>query len=200
MDPHDDTRLGRLILVRHGESEGNRDRTFNRNPDVPLTPYGREQASVAASRIAVDYQPVRIVTSPFTRARQTAEIIAEVFQLPVEIEPALREQGFGTFAGRPYDAMFEDASYHAAPRTHWRPAGGESLLDVYERVVPAFDRIAQVSVGHDVIVVSHGGVMLALCAYVTGAWENVTLTPNAGIVVVEHRGGRPIANAVSGLL
>ena len=185
-----DPRPTRLLLVRHGESEGNRDRTFTQNPDVPLTAFGREQARVAAHRMAGRYHPSRIVASPFTRARQTAEIIAEVLGLTVEFEAAFREQSFGVFAGQPYDALLSDAAYHEGPRWNWRPQGGESLIDVYERVVPAFDRVTQAAPGEDVVIVSHGGVMVTLCAYVSGSWEGVAVTPNAGIVVVERRGNR----------
>ena len=180
---------GRLILVRHGDSEGNRDRTFTQNSEVPLTPFGREQARAAALRIAQSYSPTRIVASPFVRARETAEIIADVLQLRVQADAGLREQSFGVFAGQPYEVLLGDASYHEGPRWHWRPQGGESLTDVYARVVPVFERVTRESTGQDVVLVSHGGVMLALCAYVTGSWDNLTVTPNAGIVVVEHRGG-----------
>ena len=180
----------RLLLVRHGESEGNRDRTFTQNPDVPLTSVGREQARAAAQRMARRYRPARVIASPFARARQTAEIIAAVLGLPVEFDAAFREQSFGIFAGQPYDALLTDAAYHEGPRWDWRPQGGESLTDVYERVVPAFDRVAQSASGQDVVIVSHGGVMVTLCAYVTGSWDGVTVTPNAGVVVVERHGAR----------
>ncbi len=184
------TRAGRLILVRHGESEGNRDRTFTQSADVALTAYGREQARAAAGRIAKRYRPARVVASPFARARQTAEIIADACGQSVEVDAALREQSFGIFAGQPYDALLGDAAYHEGPRWNWRPQGGESLIDVYKRVVPAFDRIACAGAAQDIVVVSHGGVMVALCAYVTGSWDGLAVTPNAGIVVVEHRDGR----------
>lgn len=178
----------RLLLVRHGESEGNRDRTFTQNPDVPLTPFGREQARAAAHRMATRYRPSRIIASPFARARQTAEIIAETLGLSVEFDVAFREQSFGIFAGQPYDALISDAAYHDGPRWNWRPEAGESLIDVYERVVPAFERVTRTAHGQDIIIVSHGGVMLTLCAYVTGSWDGVAVTPNAAVVVVEHRG------------
>ena len=183
-------RVGRVILVRHGESEGNRDRTFTQNPQVPLTAHGREQARAAGLRIAQRYKPTRIVASPYLRAWQTAAAIAGVLGLRVEADPDLREQSFGVFAGQPYDALLSDAAYHEGPRWHWRPQGGESLTDVYQRVVPVFEHITAEGSGRDIVIVSHGGVMLALCAYVTGSWDGITVTPNAGIVVVEHRAGR----------
>ncbi len=151
---------------------------------------GREQALATAQRIVQQYQPARIVASPYVRAWQTAEIIAAVLRLEVESESDLREQNFGVFAGQPYDALLGDAAYHDGPRWHWRPSGGESLMDVYERVVPVFERVARDSAGSDVVLVSHGGVMLALCAFVSGSWDGITVTPNAGIVVIQKCGDR----------
>jgi broad specificity phosphatase PhoE len=181
---------GRLILVRHAESEGNRDRTFTQHANVPLTGRGRDQARTAAEQIQACYAPVRVVTSPYARARQTAEIIAGMLGLTVQLEAALREQSFGILAGQPYEALLTDAAYHEGPRWRWRPQGGESLADVYERVVPAFERIASSHAGQDVVIVSHGGVMLALCAHVTGSWDGLEITPNAGIVILGHRDSR----------
>jgi len=186
----------RIILVRHGESEGNRDRTFTQHTHVPLTARGREQALASGQSIATRYKPTRVVASPYARARETAEIIAGVLGLGVDLDGAFREQSFGIFAGQPYESLLTDAAYHEGPRWQWRPQDGESLIDVYERVVPAFDQIARASAGHDVVIVSHGGVMLALCAYLTDTWDGLTVTKNAGIVVVEHRDGtyeRPLA-------
>ena len=199
MTTSSDTRLGRLLLVRHGESEGNRDRTFTQHTDVPLTALGRTQARAAARRMAEHFRPTRLVSSPYARARQTAEIIGEVLALSVEVEAALREQSFGIFAGQPYEALLTDAAYHEGPRWNWRPQGGESLVDVYDRVVPAFERIARDGAGQDVVVVSHGGVMLTMCRRVAGRWDGLRVAPNGGILVVEHSGGsfhepRPLEN------
>src|SRR5262249_55231463 len=132
---------GRLILVRHGESEGNRDRTFTQNADVPLTALGREQARAAAAQIARRFRPTRVVASSFARARETGEIIAGQLGIALDIESELREQSFGVFAGQPYDALLNDAAYHDGPRWKWRPASGESLVDVSARVVPVLERI-----------------------------------------------------------
>lgn len=180
------TSKGRLILVRHGESEGNRDRTFTQHAEVALTERGREQARAAGERIARLFKPVRLVASPYARALHTAEIIGQRVGLAVEIESDLREQSFGVFAGQPYESLLSDAAYHQGPRWEWRPPAGESLVDVYQRAVPVLQRIAGRSPAADVVVVSHGGVMLALCAFASGGWEGQTIAPNGGIVVVEH--------------
>ena len=181
---------GRLILVRHGESEGNRTRTFTDSPAVSLTDLGREQARRAGTRIASDYRPARVVASPYARARQTAEIIAGLLQLPLEIDPVWREQSLGRLAGQSYDRVLDDPSFDPDQPWAWRPPDGESLIDVCQRVAPAFDRLAQATIGADVVMVSHAGVMRALCAHVAGNWPGAPVSPNGGIILIEHDSGR----------
>ena len=95
--------MGKLILIRHGESEGNAIRQFTTSPEAGITELGRRQASEAALRIKTLFSPTLIVSSPYFRARETARIIAELIGAPVEIEPDFREQSLGQLAGRPYD-------------------------------------------------------------------------------------------------
>jgi len=181
--------VGRLILVRHGESEGNRDRRFTHHTEVPLTDRGREQARAAAATIQSRFTPVRVIASPFARARETGEIIAAALALPLEIEPAVREQHLGRLMGEPYDSVSQDPAFDPSRRWEWRPPDGESLIDLQLRVAPALDRIAQAHAGREVIVVAHAGVIMAACAYVLGAWESIRSVPNTGIVLVEHCNG-----------
>jgi len=181
--------MGRLLLIRHGESEGNRDRVFTRSPEVPLTPIGRTQARATAEFVRERYAPRLLVSSPFTRARQTAEIISDVLTLPVTIEDELRERSYGAYAGLPYETArpeFDPRAYW-----HWRPPGGETLEEVAARVGSALDRIAVGANHDDVVVVSHGGVMMALWRHVMGDWARPgRVVRNAGILLVEHDAGR----------
>jgi broad specificity phosphatase PhoE len=192
--------VGRLILVRHGESEGNRDRVFTLTPDVPITARGAEQARSSAQVILDRYRPVHVVSSPYVRARQTAAIIAEVLGLgtDVEIVPDLRERSYGDLAGASYDTPRPD--FDPGRYWEWCPPGGETLEAVANRVGVVIDALARAWPADDVVVVSHGGVMLALHKHVQGAWGAPRqVTPNAGIVVVEYRDGRygPVADLES---
>jgi len=182
--------MGRLVLIRHGESEGNRERRFTRTPDVPLTDTGRTQARVAADWIATRYRPLHLVSSPFLRARQTATILADRLAVPVHVEDDLRERSYGTLAGEPYTAALSCAGYDPGAYWNWCPPGGETLTAVVARAGAALDRIAVGAPGKDVVVVSHGAVMLALWRHVTGAWWTGRVSRNAGMIVVEHEGGR----------
>ncbi len=182
--------MGRLILIRHGESEGNRDRIFTPTPEVSITEAGRAQVRSAAAWIASRYAPVRIVSSPFRRAIQTAEIIAERVAVPVAVEEDLRERSYGELAGLPYTAARTSPGYD--PVAYWTwcpPGGGETLVDVAVRAGRVLDRVAAATPDGDVVVVSHGAVMMALWRHVTGEWRQGRVSRNAGLVIVEHQRG-----------
>jgi probable phosphoglycerate mutase len=179
--------MGRLILVRHGESMGNRERIFGAEPDaLPLTELGYRQAQEAGKKIARLFQPVHVIASYYLRAHETARVIAEALKLPLEIEPKLHEREVGVLKGQPYEAIYTLSDYDPKRPWSWTPEGGESYADVMRRVGPILDRVAQAYRGRDVVIVSHGGVMKALWAHVTGEWEGTHTPPNCGIVLVEH--------------
>jgi len=181
----------KLLCIRHGESEGNLHKVFCATPDVPLTPYGRQQARLTGFYLRADFSPGRIVSSPYRRALETAEIIGEVLQLPVEVEEDLRERDIGEYAGCPYEVVLDDPNYGKDAHWRWRPPGGESLADVAERAVPAACRIAANSTAAEIVVVSHAGVIAALCAAARGNnWDGVSGPLNAEVLVLEYADGR----------
>jgi broad specificity phosphatase PhoE len=181
--------VGRLLLIRHAESEGNRDQVFTATPYVGLTERGRRQARAAAEWIARHHEPRLVVTSPFTRARETAGIAAGVLGVPTVVEPDLRERDYGALAGMAYATP--RPGYDRERYWLWRPDRGETLEEVLVRVGAALDRIAAGAPDGDVVVVSHGAVMMAAQRHVTGTWPPAgRVVPNAGIVLVEHRDGR----------
>jgi broad specificity phosphatase PhoE len=182
--------MGKLIMVRHGESEGNRDRRFNITPGVPITELGRKQAQEVAERIARMFRPEAIIASPYLRARQTAEIIAEPLGLPVEVVDDLHERDLGALKGESYDVLRalrrNDPAFDRSQGWLWKPEGGESYDDVRRRVMVAIEGLRERYPEHEVVVVSHGGVMLSIWAHLVGRWKDAHLPPNCGIVIVEH--------------
>jgi broad specificity phosphatase PhoE len=179
--------MSRLILVRHGESSGNRDRIYATSPhDLPLTELGYRQAREAARRIEQLFRPELVVTSAYLRAHETARVIAGALGLPLEVEPNLHEREFGAHRGRPYDSFLTEPDYDPQRPWSWKPQGGESFEEVQARVGPILDRLAAAHPKRDVVVVSHGGVMTTLWAYVAGTWEEAYVPPNCGIVLIEH--------------
>jgi probable phosphoglycerate mutase len=179
--------MGNLILVRHGESVGNRDRIFAVNPaDLPLTELGYRQAREVAVLIGAQFAPELVVASPFVRARETARVIADSLRSPLQIEPALYERDVGAFQGQSYDALARAPGYDGHSPWKWRPEGGESYEDVRARAAPVLDRLAVTHLERDVVIVSHGGVMQTLWAHVTGEWRSVHVPPNCGVVVITY--------------
>jgi ribonuclease H / adenosylcobalamin/alpha-ribazole phosphatase len=180
--------MGKLILVRHGESAANRDRIFA-DEETPLTESGRQQAADAARSIAASYHPDAVVSSSLRRARETAEIIAAELNLPVEIWPGLEEQDFGEFKGKPFDALF---GMSRAELWKWQPAGGESTEQTQVRVLAALEGLRARHPDDEVVVVCHGMVMLSLSAFFKGTWDGAEVPPNCAIIVEEnHTGGWP---------
>ena len=196
--------VGRLLLIRHAESEGNRDQVFTATPDVPLTERGRAQARRAAQWMRKHHSPARVVSSPYQRARQTAAIIAELLQVPTHIEEDLRERDYGLLAGRAYATP--RPGYDRERYWTWRPEAGETLEEVLVRIGAVLDALVAAAPDDDQVVVSHGAVMMAAQRHVAGAWPPAgRVVRNAGIVVVEHgnrgyRGVREIPGDENGPL
>jgi probable phosphoglycerate mutase len=179
--------MSNLILVRHGESSGNKERIFATSPhDLPLTELGYAQALAAARRIAELFRPQLVVSSAYIRASETARIIAGALGVPLEVQLDLHEREVGVHRGRPYDSFQDAPDYDATRSWAWQPEGGESYEQVQARVGPILDRLAKVHADQDIVIVSHGGVMTTLWAYVTGTWDDAYVPPNCGMVLIEH--------------
>jgi broad specificity phosphatase PhoE len=185
--------MGKLILVRHGESLGNRERFFAQD-DTPLTDLGRSQALEVARKISDRFRPVAIVSSHLVRARQTAAIIAAELGLAFDVVPGLEECDFGVWKGRPYEGFLEtirhDPAFDAARPWAWAPEGGESSEQTGRRVIAALEQLRTVYPDDEILVVCHGMMMLALWAHLTGTWERVDVPPNCAVVIIEHAPGR----------
>jgi ribonuclease H / adenosylcobalamin/alpha-ribazole phosphatase len=188
MDDH--SRPTRFILVRHGESVGNREQKFTTSHLSPLTEVGREQALSAGRWIAERFKPGLVVVSPYLRARQTGAIIAELFGVSIEVEDDLRERHMGILAGQPYPNITTDPTFDRSRFWLWRPAGGENFEEVRARAGRVLDRLTQTYCGRELVVVSHGGVMTALWAHAAGSWGDLRVPRNCGIIVAEHHEGR----------
>lgn len=162
--------MSTLLMVRHAESTANLASRYTWHDHEPLTELGRRQAREAGRLLAEQYEPSYLYCSRFRRARQTAEEIAAEVGLPVVEIDGIEERCFGELRGKPWDVYravlaeldIEELWHHRAP-------GGESLVDVASRAAPVVKGLAERHMGQQVIVVSHGGVMAALRAWIAGA-------------------------------
>ena len=166
--------MPRFILVRHGESVWNSQRRIQGTLDPELSPRGRRQTDLLVSSLRPHLTPgvAAIYSSPLRRAAQTADRIALAYQIPVVLEPDLREMSLGTWEGMTvaeiqatypgcYEQWLEDPLAFPAP-------GGEDLRSFERRVVGVLERMRDAHPKAGLIVVSHGGVIKALLCVALG--------------------------------
>ena len=182
-----------LILIRHGETDWNRELRFQGHVDVPLNATGHEQARRLAERLAADQLMVNhLVCSDLTRTRQTAtpslQALFPALHIDTLTDSSLREQSFGIVDGLRVDDI---KANHADAWNQWLRfeadygmPGGETTRQFHTRVMDAMRRIAQQHQGQTVMVVTHGGVldMVWRTARGTGlAGPRQSDIPNAGL-------------------
>jgi len=160
-----------VVLVRHGETDWNRQGRIQGWAPSRLTDRGREQARALGRHLADTYDVDRFVASDLERARETAALLREA---GVDPEPtfdrAWRERNFGVFQGFTKETIFERFPEYAAESgieaARECPEGGESLLEVRERVIDGFKAVTDDD--DTVLVVTHGGPIYLLLGYVRG--------------------------------
>lgn len=160
----------RLFLVRHGEAMANVEMRYLGHRDDPLSAHGANQAAQLSHALAP--LPISaIITSPLRRAADTAAIIAEAHQVPVQVDERLREGGFGEWEGLSRAEVLARSPRDKLLLTNWEgdpgvaPPGGESLQVVQARSVALVQEAAAVYAGQWIVVVSHVGPIKALlCA------------------------------------
>jgi len=153
----------RFALLRHAETEWNREKRIQGQQDAPLTSHGRQQAQrwgLALARYELDH----LITSDLGRASLTGTLINLILDLPRSEEPRLREQDWGRWAGLNFCDLLKVKEVRAQENMGWhfRPLGGESRLEVLERSRQALVDAARRLKGKRVLVVTHGGVIKCL--------------------------------------
>ena len=178
----------RIIAVRHGETAWNVDSRIQGQLDIQLNDTGRWQARRVGSALSSE-QLGAIYSSDLARAHETARAIADAAGLPVVALTGLRERRFGMFEGRTFDEIQqnwpEDTLNWKRRIPEWQPPeGGESLLQLRERVTRTVGDLAARHCGEQIAVVAHGGVLDTLYRIATGQEVNSPRTwqlPNGAI-------------------
>ena len=152
----------RVFAVRHGETVWNAETRMQGQLDTALNERGRWQARRAAEALAGEGIEA-IFASDLARAFDTARAVADRLDLPIAIDPGLRERSFGVFQGSTYAEI--DARW-PAEAARWRrhepdfgPQGGETFRAFNARAVAAATRIAASQPGRTILIVTHGGVL-----------------------------------------
>jgi broad specificity phosphatase PhoE len=153
----------RLLLIRHGESEGNANGVAQGHADLPLTERGRRQAEATAAALSGG-SIARVVSSPLSRAHATASTIAAALGVGVEVDDDLIEHDVGAVSGLTWPEIrerFPDlaAAWSVGSRV---PAPGEEPRDRFiARVSPFLERVRMTD--GTTVAVAHGGVINAAC-------------------------------------
>ena len=185
----------RLILIRHGESQGNAGGFIQGRLDFGLTDLGHQQAALTAFRLKSE-RVDRLVTSPLLRAAATADCLASALGLTAEREPRLEEYDAGHISGLTGPMVrdrFPDVA--AAWSRGERPIyPGEEGRPVFAaRVRAVLDSLR--GRNETVAAVAHGGVIGALCSMVVGRADdgrpNIFRVGNCSLTeITEDRAGR----------
>ncbi|NJR64974.1 MAG: histidine phosphatase family protein [Leptolyngbyaceae cyanobacterium CRU_2_3] len=208
----------RLLLVRHGETDWNRQKRFQGQIDVPLNEQGKVQAQQAAEFL--QHVPIdRAITSPLLRPKQTAEFILQKHPgLSLELDPELQEISHGLWEGK-LEAEIEQGypgllqQWQQSPETVQMPEG-ENLQQVWQRSTAAWEAIVAstpMALGDGptadrpttVMVVAHDAVNKAILCHVVGQSPAHFWTfkqGNGAVSVIDYPqgiAGKPVLQAMN---
>ncbi|MBN1538471.1 MAG: histidine phosphatase family protein [Anaerolineales bacterium] len=151
--------MTKIILVRHGQTEWNRNERFRGRADIPLNQTGLQQAEATGAWIAARWKPVAIYASPLSRAMQTAEAAARHFQLSVQPLPGIIDIDYGEWQG-----LSPDEARQRWPEqiSHWYHApekaiipGGETLQDLRSRLMETLKQVCNQYPHDTIMLVGH---------------------------------------------
>ncbi len=152
----------RFVVVRHGETDWNRQQRFQGQIDVPLNAIGHEQARRLAQRLAGERADL-LVCSDLLRTRETAAPLAEAWRAEALPSTAMREQSFGVLEGLDVPTIRQQHpdlwARWIEHRADFALPGGESLRQFHERVTRGLNELAEAHAGATIAVVTHGGVL-----------------------------------------
>lgn len=183
--------MTQLILIRHGQTQWNREGRWQGQADPPLNAFGRAQAQ----HTALELRSARLnhlSSSDLRRAMETAEIIGAELDISVLSDARLREINLGRWQGMlstDIEAQYpeEFARWHKSPLIA-QPPDGEDLHTLADRVLEAISEIARRHPGKRIGIVAHEMPIAVVLAHVqnvdlaqlrslipaTGAWQEVT--------------------------
>ncbi len=186
----------RLILVRHGETEGNVNQVWHGALDAPLTLRGRAQVAATATRMAELHERLAIdhlYVSPLPRAQSTAAAIAAAIGHTPEVVDDLREFSIGDWEGRAFTDLrdTEDLWGRWNDDPHFAPPNGESPSSFNSRVVETAHALVAQHPDQTLVAVTHGAVIGNLLASFVGDgpgdWRRFD-PPNCAISILDWDG------------
>ena len=186
----------KVLLIRHGQSEGNAAGRFGGHTNTPLSPRGRKQ-SIATAQALTSESLSAIYSSDLPRAMQTAEPLAKLTRIEIQPTDAFRERSVGVMEGLTFEEAAEKhpAQYAALLRRDFEHvlSGGESYRQLLDRASQKLDEAIEQHKGERIAVFSHTGTICILALHLMGALDAPELkavwiaTSNCGISRFEVR-------------
>ncbi|KAF0293969.1 Fructose-2,6-bisphosphatase TIGAR [Amphibalanus amphitrite] len=182
-----------LTLVRHGQSEGNKQGVIQGQSDYPLSELGVQQAQTLRAHLdsrGVSFDAV--YSSDLSRARQTADIVAA--GLEITNDRRLRERNYGKCENKPAADLARAAAAADLPVAQYVPDGGESQEQVRDRAGEFFKEICARHLSDTctrILVTGHGGCLRELITFLFSTYSGNLkkadahkIAPNTGVTVV----------------
>ena len=169
-----------VVIIRHGQSQGNAEGRFGGHTDTPLSPRGRRQAQATAKALAIE-EFSAIYSSDLPRAIETASPLAKLTGVSLDTTDALRERSVGVMEG----LTFEDAAeqhpeqYQALLRRDFEHVllGGESYRQTLDRASRKLDEAIEQHKGGRIALFAHTGTICILILHLMGALDAPDLKP-----------------------
>lgn len=163
-------------FIRHGQTDWNVEGRMQGHTDIPLNATGLQGAKDAIAKLH-GLGLHRIISSPLSRAHQTAIIIADALNLPLELDPNLKERSFGSYEGKTKD---EIRTLHNLGPTdsfmHIMPEDGEQWPDIKARARAAIAHWQHQHANENLLFVSHGAFFRALYESLGGPYKEAANT------------------------
>ncbi len=185
-----------VVIIRHGQSQGNAEGRFGGHTDTPLSPHGRRQAEATARALAPEKFDA-IYSSDLPRAIETATPLARLTGAPLENTEALRERSVGVMEGLTFEEAAEQhpEQYQALLRRDFEHVllGGESYRQTLDRASRKLDEVIEQHKGRRIALFAHTGTICILILHLMGALDAPELKPvwiataNCGIARFELR-------------
>lgn len=185
-----------IVLMRHGETETNKDNILCGQTDVKLSQRGLKQAELGGEYLDSNFKFDKIYSSDLSRAVCTATPIAQKQNLEIIKEQNLREIFCGDWeclnAEQLKSRYPKEYSVYMNDFVNSRCVNGESGKELIERAITAITKIAQENLGKTVLVATHGGILRSLDAFLftDKGWKAFTWYSNVGISVAEYEDGK----------
>lgn len=185
-----------LLLVRHGETDWNREKRIQGKTEVSLNEKGKMQIG-ALSSLLTGGGITGIYSSPLNRARESAEIIHRAQECPLILDHRLREAEFGNAEGmlwsefqRVYQREWQEYNRLSFSEKFSLPfpEGAESFAQISERFLSCLYHIIENHPGENIVVMTHGFVMRALLTILEGFDDESIFVSNGGFLFLRGMG------------